>query len=272
MISYRPIALVCISLLLQSIVTPGAQKREASKEIRSKLFKQLLAEDRELRECIQQEEGGARTAEESTTVEEVDLNRDGVPEYEVGPTSPCACGMVNCSIYLYRQTPQGYESILENASGMGIEFLKTSSNGYIDLRIDARNNAATYSSSTYKFDGKQYRETSSRIVHHETGESKPAYRRVQFKRGASSTTVQGKVSISMPDTYLIGARAGQVMTVQLTGARSSVRFMVMSSKTTNLLADNTRSWTGTLPETGDYTILVDSDDKASTYSMTITIK
>ena len=270
MISYRLIALVCISLLLLSGVTP-AQKREASKEIRSKLFKQLLTEDRDLRECIQQEEGGAGKAEEGTTVEEVDLNRDGVPEYEVGPSSPCACGMVNCSIYLYRQTPQGYESILEGASGMGIEYLKTLSNGYVDLRVDARNNAATYSSSTYKFDGKQYRETSSRIVDSETGESKPAYRRVQFKRGASSTTVQGKVSISMPDTYLIGARAGQVMTVQLTSARRSVRFMVMSSKTTTMLADNTRSWTGTLPEDGDYTILVDSDDKA-TYSMTITIK
>ena len=64
------------------------------------------------------------------------------------------------------------------------------------------------------------------IVHHETGESKPAYRRVQFKRGMSSTTVQGKVSIAMPDTYLVGARAGQVMTVQLTAPRRSVRFHV----------------------------------------------
>ena len=266
------IALVCMSLLLLSGVTPAAQKKEASKEMRSKLFKQLLAEDRELRECVQQEEGGVVTAEERTTVEEVDLNRDGVPEYEVAPSSPCVCGMVNCSIYLYRQTPSGYESILEDASGMGIEYLKTSSKGYVDLRIDARNNAATYSSSTYKFDGKQYRETSSRIVHHETGESKPSYRRVQFKRGASSTIVQGKVSIALPDTYLVGARAGQVMTVQLTSARRSVRFMVMSSKTTTMLADNTRSWTGTLPEDGDYTILVDADDKSSMYSMTITIK
>jgi hypothetical protein len=48
--------------------------------------------------------------------------------------------------------------------------------------------------------------------------------------------------------------------------------MLMTSKTTNSLADNTRSWTGTLPETGDYIILVDGDEKGSTYSMTISIK
>ena len=48
--------------------------------------------------------------------------------------------------------------------------------------------------------------------------------------------------------------------------------MLMTSKTTMSVADNTRSWTGTLPETGDYIILVESGDKPSTYSMTISIK
>jgi hypothetical protein len=80
------------------------------------------------------------------------------------------------------------------------------------------------------------------------------------------------VSIALPDTYLIGARAGQVMTVQLTAPRQKVRFMIMNSKTTAVLADNTTSWTGTLPETGDYHILVDTDGEGLTYSMTITIK
>lgn len=258
-------------LMLFAVSSASSQTREASKEVKSKLFKQLLTESRDLRECMEQEDGGLRAAEEAATVEEVDLNRDGVMEYEVSPAGPCVCGMVNCELYVYRQGPRGYESILENASGMGIEVLKTSSNGYADLRVDARNNAATYSSSTYKFDGKQYRETSSRIVHSETGESKPSYRRVQFKRGMSSATLRGKVSIAMPDTYLIGARSGQVMTVEITAPRQSVRFMVMSPKTASL-ADNERSWTGTLTENGDYTIMVDADEKGGAYSITITIK
>ncbi len=97
-------ALVCLHCSF-SFISAAAQNREASKEVRSKLFKQVMADVGELRECVEQEEGGARAAEEGTTVEEVDLNRDGVPEYEVGLSGPCACGMVNCSIYLYRQSP-----------------------------------------------------------------------------------------------------------------------------------------------------------------------
>lgn len=180
--------------------------------------------------------------------------------------------MVNCSIYLYRQSRNGYELILDGAAGLGLEVLKTSSNGYADVRIEARDTAATRSEATYKFDGKQYRESRSIIVHQETGESKPAYRRVQFKRGTSSTTLSGKVSIALPDTYLVGARAGQTMTVQLTAPGKSVRFLLMSPASRNLIADNSRSWTGTLPETGDYTILVDANARAATYSMTISIK
>jgi hypothetical protein len=38
------------------------------------------------------------------------------------------------------------------------------------------------------------------------------------------------------------------------------------------VADNAREWSGTLPETGDYYIIVDADERNSTYSMTISIK
>ena len=248
-----------------------APAKEAPKDIRSKLFKQVLADYPDVRECLTNEEGGIRAAEEKTSAYEVDLNGDGVPEYEVGISGPCDCGMVNCSIYLYRQTAGGYELSLDGASGLGLEVLKTSSNGYADVRVDARDNAAVQNQTTYKFDGKQYREARSMMIHMGTGESKPATRRIQFRRRASSTTVQGKVSVGFPDIYLVGARAGQVMTVQLTGPRKT-RFMIMTSRTTQVLADNTASWTGTLPETGDYHILVDTDTDGRTYSMTVSIK
>ena len=265
--------LTLLSFLLLAVVNSYTeQQREVSRDVRSKLFKQVLADYTDARECINNAEGGARAAEENMTVEERDLNRDGVPEYEVSLSGPCVCGMVNCSIYLYRQSITGYESILDGASGLGIELLKTSTNGYADVRVEARDTAATRSVTTYKFNGKQYREAGSNIVHMETGESKPAYRRIQFKRGTSSTTLSGKVSVALPDTYLLGARAGQVLTVQLTAPRNSVRFLVMSPTTRSLVADNARTWTGTLPETGDYTILVDAGEQGGTYSMTITIK
>ena len=259
-------ALVFVALILFAL------QAQPSKAVRAKLFQQVLADDAELRECLKEQEGGAAAAEEGVTVEQHDLNRDGVKEYEVQLSGLCACGAHNCTIYLYRATPQGYESILKEAAGLGIELLKTSTNGYTDLQINAHDSAATEARTVYKFDGKQYREAQTRIVHLETGESKPAQRRVQFKRGSSSATVRGKVSIALPDTYLVGARAGQVMTVQLTSPQKSVSFVVMSPVSTSLIADNTRSWTGTLPENGDYYIIVDSNDRGGTYTMTITIK
>jgi hypothetical protein len=82
----------------------------------------------------------------------------------------------------------------------------------------------------------------------------------------------GISAAALPDTYLVGARAGQVMRVQLTAPRKSVRFLVMSPKSTSLLADNTRSWSGTLPETGDYHIIVDADERGGTYAMTISVR
>jgi hypothetical protein len=245
---------------------------QTKREVRSQLFKQVLANSPDQRECVEKEEGGTRTAEENMTVEEVDLNRDGVKEYQVEPSGPCFCGMVNCSIYVYRQTATGYELILDEAAGFGLQILKTSTRGFSDLRVEARDSAAAESQTIYKFDGTRYREASTNIVNTRTGESKPASRRVQFQRGASSATVQGRVSLELSDTWIVGARAGQVLTVQLTAPVKSVRFMLMTSRTTDSLADNTRSWTGTLPETGDYLILVDTGAKAATYSMTIKIQ
>lgn len=264
----KMVSIVACVICLVGLV---AAQREAPKEVRSKLFKQVLADYSDVRECVEKEEGGARAAEANISVEEVDLNRDGVPEYDVELSGPCVCGMVNCTIYVYRQTPNGYEQILEDAAGFGLQLLKTSTRGYTDLRVDARDSAAAEIQTIYKFDGNRYREARSLLVNKQTGESKPSSRRVQFRRGASSTTVQGRVSLELSDTWIVGARAGQVMTVQLTSPRK-VRFMLMTSRTTESLADNTRSWTGTLPETGDYILLVDTDAKAAPYSMTITIK
>lgn len=244
-------------------------QREVSKEVRAKLFKQVVADYSEVRECVEH----AEAAEENMDVEAIDLNRDGVSEYKVELSGTCMCGMVNCSIYLYRQTATGYESILDEAAGYGLDLLKTSTNGYADVLVDARYNAAALSRTIYKFDGKQYREARSTLTRQDTGETKPASRRIQFKRGSSSTTVHGKASLVLPETYVVGARAGQVMTIQLTAPRKSTTFALMTSKTTQSLTDGgNTSWTGTLPETGDYIIYIESDEKGSTYSMTISIK
>jgi len=269
--SKRAKSFIAITCLLFAVIVNG-QQHDDKQELRAKLFHQVLNDFKDLRECMEQEEDGLRKAQENMTIEELDLNRDGVNEYEVEMSGPCACGMVNCSIYIYRKAGQGFEAILDDAAGLGVELLKTSTNGYSDLRVTARDTAATQDETVYKFDGKRYRDVKNTLVHVETGERKPAFRRLQFKRGTSEATVQGKVSIALPDTYLVGARAGQVMTVKVTALRKAVRFMVMSPTTRSLVADNARDWSGVLGETGDYTIIIDSDARNSTYSMTVSIK
>jgi hypothetical protein len=274
----RLVGFICalVALVIGGMVVSASAQahdhKEAVKDVRSRIFKQVMADFPEVRDCVAQEEGGARAAEEKMSVEEVDLNRDGASEYDVELGSPCVCGMVNCLIWVYRQSPGGFELILDGASGFGLQVLKTATSGYADLRVDSRNNAATQDQTIFKYDGKQYREANARLVEMQTGRSKPAYRRVQFKRGTSSTTLQGRASMTLPDTYVVGARAGQTITVTLTAPRSSVTFMLMTARTTDSLANDTRSWTGTLPETGDYIIVVDGDEKGGMYSMTITIK
>jgi len=88
MISKSLMALV-ISCLVGGVAVSQTHERESKKDVRSKLFKQVLADYPDVRECVEKEEGGTRTAEENMTVEEVDLNRDGVTEYQVELSGPC---------------------------------------------------------------------------------------------------------------------------------------------------------------------------------------
>ena len=73
MISKSLMVLVTVCLVCSVAVS------QTKKEVRSKLFKQVLADYPDVRECVDKEEGGTRSAEENMSVEEVDLNRDGVP-------------------------------------------------------------------------------------------------------------------------------------------------------------------------------------------------
>jgi hypothetical protein len=62
------------------------------------------------------------------------------------------------------------------------------------------------------------------------------------------------------------------MTVQLTAPNKSVQFFISTPNSANILTDDTRSWTGTLPDTGDYYIIVQGGARSAPYSMTISIK
>jgi hypothetical protein len=232
----------------------------------------VLKDHPSLLECLESE-GQTRKEEylANISIQAIDLNHDRQPEIFVEPSGGCECGAHNCPLWVYRQTTMGYSLFLEgNGFGIGVE--QTQTNGYLDISIESRGTAFTRFLTFYKFDGQQYREHKTDFIDTETGEVKPASKRVKFPRGHTSAIVSGKVSPGFGDTYLIDARAGQRMILRLTRAGKSISFMVISPGARQSLIDRAKTWTGVLPESGEYRVLVDADDQGGTYTLSIAVR
>jgi hypothetical protein len=83
--------------------------------------------------------------------------------------------------------------------------------------------------------------------------------RVRFAKGASSKAIHGSIRGYAGVNYIIGARAGQRMTVALNSSNTFNYFNVRAPGHDDAaLYDETSGdpYSGTLPETGDYRIQV----------------
>jgi hypothetical protein len=80
--------------------------------------------------------------------------------------------------------------------------------------------------------------------------------RIRFERGHSSTTVSGRIVGFDAKDYLIGAQAGQEMTLRLKSSNPSTYFVIYSinGKATDM--NETDEWSARLTESGDYLIRV----------------
>ena len=85
-----------------------------------------------------------------------------------------------------------------------------------------------------------------------------APKRISFAAGAISASVQGSVSAGSDAVYLINAGGGQTMTLSLTGTSGQVGLGVTSPAGTVMqdAATGQNSFTGQLPQTGDFVITV----------------
>lgn len=82
--------------------------------------------------------------------------------------------------------------------------------------------------------------------------------RVHLARGAHDATLQGQVSQNEAILHLIGAKAGQTMTVTLDGDDAKTSFELSGPKDSSgqAKASSETEWTGTLPDNRDYKIFV----------------
>jgi hypothetical protein len=112
---------------------------------------------------------------------------------------------------------------------------------------------------------------------------------IRFARGATSATVEGAVIRGDRDIYPITAKAGQLMRVRITAIEDNAVFQIYLPGaqyrrdqygfefTGSMLegageTDDATQWSGTLPATGTYLIVVGGTRGNAGYRMTVSIR
>jgi hypothetical protein len=89
--------------------------------------------------------------------------------------------------------------------------------------------------------------------------------RVRFDKGKSSATFTAYVPGSESKKFVVGARAGQTLTVTVNGERAGLRLLTPAEHN-----EDTKSFRALLPNNGDYTFEV-TNDSATEDEFTITV-
>lgn len=101
--------------------------------------------------------------------------------------------------------------------------------------------------------------------------------RIKFARGESSTAVTGSVARGDRDTYLLGGREGQKMSVKISSDEKNAVFQIRDAANGKFLrganeGDDATGWNGALPTTGDYEIIVGGTRGNASYKLSVAIK
>jgi len=102
--------------------------------------------------------------------------------------------------------------------------------------------------------------------------------RIEFKRGATSATINGVIHGDEEAEYVLSARKGQQLTIKLTSVpvKSSVfQLLGEDNDTLGLESDANFDYSGVLPKTGDYFINVKrltASKGTSRYRLTVTVR
>lgn len=109
-----------------------------------------------------------------------------------------------------------------------------------------------------------------------------AQKRVKFPPGRTTVVLKGKTTGGPsesggmnPISYVLRARKGQQMTLHLTSAKKNAVFGLYAPGMDLVEgAQNVADWSGTLPKTGDYEIIVFPQDEVTntTFTLEVTIR
>ena len=109
-----------------------------------------------------------------------------------------------------------------------------------------------------------------------------AQKRVRFPPGRTTVVLKGRTTGGPsesggmnPVSYKLRARKGQQMTLHLTSAKNNAVFGLYAPGMDLVEgAQNEADWSGTLPKTGDYEIIVFPQDEATntTFTLEVTVR
>lgn len=109
-----------------------------------------------------------------------------------------------------------------------------------------------------------------------------AQKRVKFPPGRTTVVLKGKTTGGPsesggmnPISYVLRARKGQQMTLHLTSAKKNAVFGLYAPGMDLVEgAQNVADWSGTLPKSGDYEIIVFPQDEVTntTFTLEVTIR
>lgn len=98
---------------------------------------------------------------------------------------------------------------------------------------------------------------------------------LKFAAGKFSKTVKGRIAGEQEKhEYKFKARAGQTLSVKLTARNRNLTFMILDAGDAPIgsAALKTFDWTGELPSSGKYRILVYSLEKTGNYALYVSVK
>jgi hypothetical protein len=101
-------------------------------------------------------------------------------------------------------------------------------------------------------------------------------KRVRFARGRTTATLKNAVARGTRDRYIVGARAGPQMTVNITSVERNAVFIIHPPSNdrpegAEEMPEST-DWSGKLPESGDYVIEVGGTRGNATYTLKVSIR
>ncbi len=101
-------------------------------------------------------------------------------------------------------------------------------------------------------------------------------KRISFPPGEISALLEGAVVRGERDVYLLGAQAGQQMAMSLSSLEDNAVFQVYQPNSEQTLPgagekDEATNWSGDLPTSGDYIIVIGATRGNTSYTLEVTV-